>query len=704
MYDYCELKPMALQSTGSWIAREQHKNSDQQLFVAEQRPPPKVANKQHTQTERFTQTEYRANCVEVIGTGKDTVMFEQSLQQQPQAVPVQMYSTIDKKDLTPDKGNNLTEFPFCYNVLQKVHQTQGGSPTTTAVASISADDKTCYRFDVAQPFSYNYALVNQMSLAAAASTATFKCDVCGLVFAHLSLLNHHKRIHNNNGDVSPERNFTNENQNEVIKVQLKTSASKPRNCNRCGGEVDCDHSNNLKKKVSKYVKCENCQSGPTSTTTSTTTNGSFQSASSSPEPTDSPPDVVNIPSKNMHLVKHGLATVTKCHKCNGSGIIFVGGARPPPNDKPFRCNVCDGSFSRYSSLWSHKRLHSGDKPFKCDMCGLTFARAAYLKNHLRVHSGEKPYKCNVCGMQFSQSPHLKNHERIHSGERPYQCEVCEKTFARHSTLWNHRRIHTGEKPYRCNICGSAFNQATHLKNHGKVHTGEKPHRCDICEVGFSDRFALKRHRLIHEKYGRTSNNTQTPSQQAQQTSTTQQSTSQMGELYKCEVAFPGQQPSEVGVSTSVGFSGSNQPSSTSRASQPQQTEMYKCDVGTSVSFPPTAQQSAQSSNSTSVDAANNTLPFQGQQASQQQNGQQTTQMSEMYKYDVSTSVAFPGQTQPPQTQTQAITTTHTQYDVGTSTVTYSGQSQQSVSQEGASQSSTSVCVDSNNFSETIIGS
>ncbi|KAL1456337.1 hypothetical protein WDU94_001076 [Cyamophila willieti] len=111
-----------------------------------------------------------------------------------------------------------------------------------------------------------------------------------------------------------------------------------------------------------------------------------------------------------------MATVTKCHKCNGSGIVFVGGIRAPI-DKPFHCNVCDGSFSRYSSLWSHKRLHTGDKPFKCDICGLAFARQAYLKNHGRVHSGEKPYKCNICGMLFSQSPHLKNHERIHRGER-----------------------------------------------------------------------------------------------------------------------------------------------------------------------------------------------------------------------------------------------------------------------------------------------
>ncbi|XP_030377485.1 zinc finger protein 260 [Scaptodrosophila lebanonensis] len=233
-------------------------------------------------------------------------------------------------------------------------------------------------------------------------------------------------------------------------------------------------------------------------------------------------ETTTTPAGHHPVKKRNSQQLTKCQKCNGSGVVMVGQQQPQqthnagtsvkqspvtvksenPN-KPHVCNICGGLFSRYSSLWSHKKLHSGEKNYKCTICGLAFAKAVYLKNHARIHTGEKPYKCQTCGMQFSQSPHLKNHERTHSGERPYVCGVCDKGFARHATLWNHRRIHTGEKPYKCEICGSAFSQAAHLKNHAKVHSGEKPYKCEICSAAFADRFALKRHRGIHQKYGQT---------------------------------------------------------------------------------------------------------------------------------------------------------------------------------------------------------
>lgn len=482
----------------------------------------------------------------------------------------QIQYQADKDKTGQDTGQKETFPSFCYANVNMIHKI--ATPNTATVAqnqhstvnmSQLSDDK-CY---ITQPFSYNYALVNQMSLAQnTISNITFKCEVCGLMFAHLSLLNHHKRIHQGTSqpnDQQPGQHITvqvqgqaqpqpaqiqivsadrirysceecgltfntqtdlkshkiqshqPQQQQQQQHVQQQTQPQntlKIKNCESCGAPLPQD--TNKKRAVMK-VKCETCLSAEAiqpqifvvATAQDATTTVKFEESTGTQTSSNlGTQNTIPLAVKNAHPVKRrGVASVTKCTKCNGSGIIFIGGSKNQQNnvDKPFHCNICNGSFSRYSSLWSHKRLHTGEKNFKCNICGLAFAKAAYLKNHSRIHTGEKPYRCNVCGMQFSQSPHLKNHERIHSGERPYVCEVCDKSFARHSTLWNHRRIHTGEKPYRCDICGSCFNQATHLKNHAKVHSGEKPFKCDICSVGFSDRFALKRHRNIHEKYGRT---------------------------------------------------------------------------------------------------------------------------------------------------------------------------------------------------------
>nr|CAD7400608.1 unnamed protein product [Timema cristinae] len=397
-----------------------------------------------TQTEhtnRFTQTEqpsnrYGGSCLEtgntVCKTDSTTAMFDpSSLQQQQQqqqqgtnnTQQQQMY-TDTKKD-AGDKSANTVEFPFCYNVnmLQKVHQQQGGSTTGVPVGALTGDDKGCYRFDVAQPFGYNYALVNQMSLAAAAST--FKCDVCGLVFGHLSLLNHHKRIHTSVNSVNAgtqssgnERQYTCDICGACFNLAGELKSHKTgmhgkshthanhthvKCCDSCGVELNtCEHH---KGKKGKFVKCESCLDIAGSNSSGSMNNGGAFSGNSSGgegNSNNSPPGVVNngdIKPGHHPVKRRGMGSVTKCHKCNGSGLIFIGGIRNNSSvDKPFHCNVCDGTFSRYSSLWSHKRLHSGDKPFKCETC---------------VHTGEKPHRCDICDVGFADRFALKRHRGIH---------------------------------------------------------------------------------------------------------------------------------------------------------------------------------------------------------------------------------------------------------------------------------------------------
>lgn len=90
----------------------------------------------------------------------------------------------------------------------------------------------------------------------------------------------------------------------------------PKCCNSCGVEIPCEQHG---KKKGKFVKCENCQE-------SASQQNAFAGNGTSENDGGESPDVSVKP--GHHPVKRrGMATVTKCQKCNGSGIIFVGGTR-----------------------------------------------------------------------------------------------------------------------------------------------------------------------------------------------------------------------------------------------------------------------------------------------------------------------------------------------------------------------------------------
>jgi len=169
--------------------------------------------------------------------------------------------------------------------------------------------------------------------------------------------------------------------------------------------------------------------------------------------------------------------------------------------KPYKCPLCDKSFSRSDACKLHTRRYCQSaketRSYECTICGKSFSQVSHLKFHMEAHNRVKPHKCHLCCQSFVRKDHLQVHVTNHLTERPHKCSICDKSYAQASALRNHLAMHSGDKPHRCQLCDLRFIRATDLRRHMSSHSDARPHECPECKKRYKLSYQLIEHLRLH---------------------------------------------------------------------------------------------------------------------------------------------------------------------------------------------------------------
>ena len=78
--------------------------------------------------------------------------------------------------------------------------------------------------------------------------------------------------------------------------------------------------------------------------------------------------------------------------------------------------------SRTGTAPAHTAAANGKPSVTCEICGKKLADPSSLYRHRKIHSGDKPHKCPFCTRRFIQRYNMKQHIKTHRMERSAMSE------------------------------------------------------------------------------------------------------------------------------------------------------------------------------------------------------------------------------------------------------------------------------------------